>query len=79
MQTENKLSQVEPGIFAPKHKPWKFLGNSEIDMIDEALAAVGPFGEVELIVEKGRLRFVVTKNSHDALKWRPGAIADEVG
>ena len=58
-------------------KPLKFLGRSQIKMIDEALEAVGPFGEVQLIVEKGRLRFVVTKNSHDALKWHPGDIEDE--
>ena len=55
-------------------KPLKFLGQSQIKMIDEALEAVGPFGEVQLIVEKGRLRFVVTKNSHDALKWPPDSI-----
>ena len=57
-------------------KPLKFLGRSQIKMIDEALEAVGPFGEVQLIVERGRLRFVVTKNSHDALKWQPGAIEE---
>ena len=55
-------------------KPLKFLGRPQIEMIDEALEAVGPYGEVQLIVEKGRLRFVVTKNSHDALKWHPNAI-----
>ncbi len=57
-------------------KPLKFLGRSQVEMIDEALDAVGPFGEVQLIVEKGRLRFVVTKNSHDALRWNPGDIED---
>ena len=61
---------------AGKLKPLKFLGRSQIKMIDEALDLVGPYGEVQLIVEKGRLRFVVTKNSHDALKWQPGAIED---
>ena len=54
----------------------KFLGWSQIKMIDEALDAVGPYGEVQLIVEKGRLRFVVTKNSHDALNWRDGSLKD---
>ncbi len=57
-------------------KTLKFLERPEIKMIDEALDAVAPYGEVQLIVEKGRLRFVVTKNSHDALKWQPGAIED---
>jgi len=41
-------------------------------MIDEALSVLGEFGEVRLIVEKGRLRFIVTQKSTDALKWQPG-------
>ena len=68
------LSRNESKANAGKSKPLKFLGRSQIKMIDEALEAVGPYGEVQLIVEKGRLRFVVTKNSHDALKWRPESI-----
>ncbi|MEA3349064.1 MAG: hypothetical protein U9Q82_00420 [Chloroflexota bacterium] len=43
-------------------------------MIDEALGEIGDFGEIRLIVEKGRLRFLVTQKSYDALKYRPGAI-----
>ena len=30
-------------------------------MIDEAIDAVGDFGEVHLVVNKGRLRFVITQ------------------
>ena len=52
----------------------KFLDQTQIEMIDEALAALGEFGEVRLVVEKGRLRFVVTQNSHDAFKWQPGTL-----
>jgi hypothetical protein len=52
----------------------KFLDPSQVEMIDEALAALGEFGEVRLVVERGRLRFVVTQNSHDALKWQPGTL-----
>ncbi len=70
------LSRNETKANAGKSKPLKFLGPSQIKMIDEALEAVGPYGEVQLIVEKGRLRFVVTKNSHDALKWQAGTIED---
>lgn len=55
-------------------KSMKFLGQSQIEMIDEALASVGPYGEVQLIVEKGRPRFVVTKSIHDALKWSAGSL-----
>ena len=68
------LSRNRSSANASSPKPLKFLGRSQIKMIDEALEAVGPFGEVQLIVEKGRLRFVVTKNSHDALKWHPDSI-----
>ena len=70
------LSRNETKANAGKSKPLKFLGPSQIKMIDVALEAVGPYGEVQLIVEKGRLRFVVTKNSHDALKWRNGSLND---
>jgi hypothetical protein len=52
----------------------RFLSPSQVAMIDEALSALGEFGEVRLVVEKGRLRFVVTQNSHDALKWQPGSL-----
>ena len=73
----NNLSQNETSERNTNNsKPSKFLGRSQVEMIDEALDAVGPFGEVQLIVEKGRLRFVVTKNSHDALRWNPGDIED---
>lgn len=41
-------------------------------MIDEAIESVRDFGEVRLVIEKGRLRFVVTQQSHDALKYEEG-------
>lgn len=47
----------------------KFLKPSQIRMIDEALEKVGEFGEVRLVVERGRLRFLVTEKSFDVLKW----------
>ena len=57
-----------------KGKMLKFLRQSEIEMIDEVLESVGEFGEVRLIVHKGRLRFVVTQQSHDAFHWQPGSM-----
>ncbi|MDX1435444.1 MAG: hypothetical protein R3335_01445 [Anaerolineales bacterium] len=48
-------------------------------MIDEALAAIHDFGEIRLVVEKNRLRFIVTQKSFDALKWQPGSISDVSG
>ena len=67
---EQPQPSIYPGSFPTK--PLKFLNSSHIEMIDESLAALGDFGEVRLVVEKGRLRFVVTQCSHDALKWQPG-------
>jgi hypothetical protein len=52
----------------------RILGSDQVAMIEEALASLGEFGEVRLIVEKGRLRYLVTQKSFDAQKWRPGAI-----
>jgi hypothetical protein len=50
----------------------KFIEWHQIPMVDEALSSLGEYGEVRLIVEKGRLRFLVTQKSFDALKWQPG-------
>lgn len=53
-----------------------FLNQRYIEMIDEALSGLGEFGEVRLVVEKGRLRFIVTQKSVDALKWQPGHLLE---
>ncbi len=55
----------------------KFLAPNQIAMIDEALAALDDFGEIRLVVEKNRLRFIITQKSYDALKWRPGSLSTE--
>jgi hypothetical protein len=54
---------------------YRFLQDHQIAMIDEALHSLGDFGEVRLVVEKGRLRFLVTQKSFDALKWQPGSLS----
>lgn len=46
------------------------LDPNQIALIEEALSTVGDYGEVRLIVEKGRIRFLVTQKSFDVLKWR---------
>ena len=51
-----------------------FLDQRQVTMIDEALSALGEFGELRLVVEKGRLRFIITQKSFDALKWEPGTL-----
>jgi hypothetical protein len=53
-----------------------FLDQRQVKMIDEALSALGDYGELRLIVEKGRLRFIVTQKSFDALKWQPGTLEE---
>lgn len=53
---------------------FRFLKPRQVEMIEEALASLGEYGEVRLIVEKGRLRFLITQKSFDALKWEPGSI-----
>lgn len=52
----------------------RLLQERQIEMIEEALRSVGEYGEVRLIVEKGRLRFLVTQRSFDTLKWHPGSL-----
>lgn len=47
-------------------------------MIDEALRSLGEYGEVRLVVEKGRLRFLITQKSYDTLKWQPGEIVRDL-
>jgi hypothetical protein len=48
------------------------LNPQQIELIDAARCEVGAYGEVRLVVEKSRLRFVVTQTSHEALAWRTG-------
>jgi hypothetical protein len=64
---------------AENSKPHRFLNPEQIAMIDEALSSLGPYGEVRLVVEKGRLRFLVTQKSIDTFKWQPGSLADNAG
>ena len=52
--------------------PRRFLHRAQIDMIEEALASVGKYGEVHLVIENGHLRFLVTHKSFDILKWYQG-------
>ncbi len=55
----------------------KHLRYQQILMINEALGFIGEFGEVHLKVENGRLRFLTTQTSHDALKYQPGRLSHE--
>jgi hypothetical protein len=48
----------------------RFLKPEQLTMIDKALDDLGEYGEVRLVVEKGRLRFIVTQKSYDVMKWQ---------
>lgn len=60
--------QPSPAGLRRDAQPLKFLRPNQIAMIDEALSALGDYGELRLVVEKGRLRFLVTQKSFDVLK-----------
>lgn len=61
----------------PRHgtQTTRILDSTQVEMIEEALESLGDFGEVRLVIEKGKLRFLVTQKSFDTQKWYPGAIA----
>jgi len=46
----------------------RFLQPEQFLLIDHALEQVGQFGEVRLIVEKGKLRFIEISQSMDVTK-----------
>ena len=49
---------AEPVAQSPTSGRLKFLSPETASLIDRALQEVGDFGEVRLLVEKGRLRFI---------------------
>lgn len=49
---------TEPVAQSPTSGRLKFLNAETACLIDRALQEVGDFGEVRLLVEKGRLRFI---------------------
>lgn len=71
-----KTNQIPPLDETRDKRTLNFLDQSQVTMIDEALSALGDYGELRLIVEKGRLRFLVTQKSFDALKWQPGSLVN---
>ncbi len=53
--------------------PLKMLTAWQVQQIDEALARLGPFGEVRLVKNRGRLRFIQKVESASALE-PPGSV-----
>ena len=52
-------------------RPLKFLTGHQIQQIDEALARVGPFAEVRLVKNRGKLRFIQKLESESLLGPSP--------
>ena len=73
--SDSNFNQVRQ---ATKSQLLSFLDQQQVIMIDEALSTLGEYGELRLIVEKGRLRFLVTQKSFDALKWKPGSSVEKI-
>ena len=48
-------------------KPLKVLTSRQIQKIDDALAGLGPFAEVRLIKNRGKLRFIQKLESESVL------------
>lgn len=46
----------------------QFLQPAQIKIIDRALEQVGDYGEVRLVVERGKLRYIEVAHSLDVLK-----------
>ncbi len=74
---DKQTGQIDNHYQHDEQPSLKFLVPSQVSMIDEALSVVGEFGEVRLIVEKGRLRFIATQKSFDAQKWQPGGLSQK--
>ncbi len=74
MEDETRTFMPDPEDQDGLAYPARFLHARQIAMIEEALLSVGAFGEVRLVVEKGRLRFLVTSKSYDVLRYYPGQI-----
>ena len=48
-------------------RPLRVLTPGQIQKIDDALAGLGPFGEIRLIKNKGKLRFIQKVESESIL------------
>lgn len=68
------LNEFEPDTQPEATEHLTHLRPCQVEMIDEAIGRVGEFGEVRLVIEKGRLRYVCIQQSHDVLKWVPGQL-----
>lgn len=74
LEEQNRTFMPDPEDTDGFAQTARFLHPRQIAMIEEALRSLGAFGEVRLVVEKGRLRFIITSKSYDILRYYPGQI-----
>jgi len=46
-------------------RPLRYLSPRIVQAIEDALSTVGPFGQVRLVMSRGKLRYIETTQSHD--------------
>lgn len=63
---ENSNSAIQKA--AVNSRRIKMLQAPQIELIENALQQIGDYGEVRLVVEKGRLRYIEVAKSMDVLK-----------
>ena len=65
------LQGIDRGAFLER---LQVLTPEQILKVDQALASIGPFGEVRLVKVKGRVRFIQRLESQDILQvcWDKG-------
>lgn len=63
---ENSNPAIQKAVV--NSRPIKMLQTPQIELIENALQQIGDYGEVRLVVEKGRLRYIEVAKSMDVLK-----------
>jgi len=68
MRYEGKTDAEGEGYTLVLSKPLEVLTARHVQLIDQALASLGPFSEVRLIKVRGKLRFIEKLESESALE-----------
>jgi hypothetical protein len=68
MRCEDKTDAGAGGYTLVLSKPLEVLTARQVQLIDQALASLGPFSEVRLIKVRGKLRFIEKLESESALE-----------
>lgn len=67
MEQGKQTTQANAPFTLTLDRPLQALTPWQIQQIDEALASLGPFAEVRLIKNRGKLRFIQKVESESAL------------